>query len=278
MDCAVPMSDNIVPFVKRNASTESAATVAPPVKTKGEPNMQGRVLREFSTRWQYTSDSVKYSDIFHSVVKGVFSFNMGISPWVSLPKLGQLTFEADRLLDGIRFLTYDFKNILNLHYYNDYLAHNYAELTGHLSMMVSNFGGMMNLAGHLNIINLNHVAMGIGKLTVFGRHLPKITTDIVIGTFALEFQTAAFFCMGVQALYDIVVLGNDDKRKRVWLLTCVAEVAHKLFMIAFVATMSTPLGLVTAGVLGVIANGLGGWEAYSSLSDPQGAAQGHGPK
>ncbi len=245
---------------------EASDLSMPQVQPSMIGNICGRSVSAFRTLARVASNLTSYPETLLPVARVCTNIAIAVSPWTSLTKLENLTFDADRLMDGIRFPFLDVKRILHLEPLYDFTAGNLASAASKVAFIIADFGSTMHLLGFIGAIDLAKVSASIGGVVLFGRQLPRFFCNVVIGTLSIHIQTVGFLFLGIHSAVKLA-MGNSNHRYHdiIWLITSIAEIAHKTWMIFGAAALATPHGIVALGVLGIIANGLGAYASYLEM-------------
>lgn len=238
-----------------------------PKETQDSSTFLGHSYKVFSENFGAWTDVVNYTETFHSTVKFFTCFAATIEPAIFLRKFSVTFLDVEQFIDGLRFIA-SAKNVLELEFWTEAVAGRIASSASTIAFLIADFGSAMSLIGYMGLVDLGKVFLFIGSISLFGMTLPAVAGAVVIGTYSLHFQTTAFLLLGIQSFNDLSDAKENDKntlRNQLWLATCVSEVVHKSFILGCTAALSTPIGLMTAGFLGMIANGLGIASAYIEL-------------
>ncbi len=231
----------------------------------------GYYYRQMSQALGVVTNIASISECFHSTVKFLICFSAAVHPKIFLEKLSVTMIQVDEFVDGVRVFD-DIRKLVGLEYVTNFREERYASVLSDIAMLGSDLGAAVSLAGFLNIVDTDRIARAIGSVSVFGVKMPQIVPQIIVGTISLELQTIAFLFMGVQSAVDLSN-GDTSRRNMLWLATSICEIVHKVFLLAFTIAVTTTGGIVAAGVLGMIANGLGVWAAYEDVFGPPPATQ-----
>ncbi len=203
------------------------------------------------------------TETFHSCVKFLIDFTEAVSPRFILEHLSVTVIQLDVWIDGVRFIS-DIKQALELKYLADFIAKKYALAASGVCFFIADLGSAMSLLGHFKVIPLDKVFAYVSSVRIFGLAIPNALSHIVVGTFSLQYQTGAFLFLGIHKGVDFFN-GDNCKRNLIWIITCIWEVIHKGFLFFAGPLLSTPYGIVAAGVFGMAANGFGVWSAYTDV-------------
>lgn len=234
-------------------------------KEQETQSFAGRCYKVFSREFGGWTDVTSHTETFHSAIKFIVSAAAAVQPAIFLKKVSITFSETDRFIDGLRFIS-DITSVMKGEIITEALSGRIASSASKIAFLLADFGASVSLLGYLGFVDLNVVLASMGGLAIFGAAAPAIVGAIIIGTYALHFQTAAFFFLGIQTYTDLSEK-NDGKehRNQLWLATCVAEVFHKSFMFSNASALHTPIGLMASGFLGMVANGLGVASAYVDI-------------
>lgn len=204
------------------------------------------------------------TECFHSTTKFIASFAGAVAPVFVLDKLAISMIQVDQFIDSARLVA-DVKHLIGLSYVDDILKGRYMNAASDVSFLIADLGASMSFLGYLKLVDLEKVSSALGGLALFGHHVPALFVDVAVGTLSLHVQTIAFLFKGLQTASDIASKGAT-KDRLLWLVTCIFELVHKTFLFLAGSALLTPHGVVTAGVLGMLANGLGVWAAYEDVT------------
>ncbi len=235
----------------------------PAEKAHNKTTLFGYDVKQLSDNLDALTTTTAMTECFHSTVKFMACLAGAVSPALILDKLAITMIQVDQFIDSARLIS-DVKKLISLKYVDDILAGRYLSAASDVSFLISDFGSSMSFLGYLRLIDIEKIGAAVGSIGIYGHYVPSIAVDVFVGTLSLHVQTIAFMFLGLQTACDIASEGIT-KERILWLVTCIFEVVHKTFLFLAGSALLTPTGVVTAGVLGMIANGFGIWSAYEDV-------------
>jgi len=188
------------------------------------------------------SKLVGNSDSLHSLMKFCVSLSEAVSPALYIEKFTVTVANVDTWIDGVRIF-HDIRKLATLHFVDSIKQGRYSELLSDATFLVADTSAMIHLGGFLNLVDLGAKAASYGAIGLYG-------------------QGVAFAFVGLQCALDIRN-GNLSDENVVWLACSILEVLHKVVIAAAAAALLGPTaGVVAAGWMGMIANGVGIYAEY----------------
>ena len=182
------------------------------------------------------------TDSLHSLMKFCVSLSEAISPKVYLDKFTVTVANVDTWIDGVRIF-HDIHKLVSLHFMDSIKEGRYGDLMSDAAFVVADTSAMIHLGGFLNLIDLGTRAASYGTVALYG-------------------QGVAFAFVGLQCAVD-AYNGDHSKQNLLRLACSFWEVLHKVAIAVAATTLMGPaVGVVTVGVLGMIANSIGMYAEY----------------
>lgn len=117
---------------------------------------------------------------------------------------------------------------------------------------VSDAACTISFASFLGIIDTGGIATTLGSLSIYGTQPLALLSTLSLSPFILSTATVGFYVSAIQAFRQ---LDNDSNNLLAYLtiISCIAEIAVRVFLLTSVAFSATVNGVLIAGILRLLA-------------------------